>query len=263
MSTFPTVGSMPGGESNAWAVVEGLTVAVGRAWAAALSLRESALSNLVSAGLDERWLGPAAGRLVGRSPWHWLSIEAQAASRRGIRAPLQRLLNEGATSTLIARRFKSGRLSQWSGLVHLGDDYSEWVGRLGRRGVGVEARNVAGGIWTAKWRAFRARDFIAGLGADLFVGGLWQLGEDALFHPEVFGDWGLVGRRVGAASFTNTTNGAIGWFATAAAFSLFSFSTGGAGFVVAGIGAAIIVDVTHPGQWIEDKWFDLWDANLP
>jgi hypothetical protein len=64
-----------------------------------------------------------------------------------IRAPLSRLLREGASDVSIARRLSTGRLSKWSSVVRLSEDYPEWVGRLGRRGVSVEARSLVADAW--------------------------------------------------------------------------------------------------------------------
>lgn len=94
-----------------------------------------------------------------------------------IRALVRRLLREGASDVSIARRLSTGRLDEWSGVLRLGEDYSEWVTRLARRGVSVEARSIGSRAWNYSFglrpglaEHFTAGSFVSGGIADVLVG---------------------------------------------------------------------------------------------
>jgi hypothetical protein len=203
-----------------------------------------------------------AEQLLQRWPWYWLTIEVSRASRRGIRAPLQRLLREGAGGVSIARRLEAGSLSRWSGLVRVGEDYAEWIGRLSRRGVGVEARRFGQRFWNGQWGAFRVSDLVAGFGADFVIGALWQLGEDVLTHSELLQQPDFLARRAVAAGLSNAT---VGFFATltvggvASIAAMFGASVASPVIVVGGVAVAVAIDIWQ-GERIQDWWTEKMKA---
>jgi hypothetical protein len=229
---------------------------------------KSTLSNTASTLITEKMLSPALAGLVNRSSWHWLNIGVDSGSRRGIRAPLKRLLGETGGSVSIARRLSTGRLDEWSGIVRLGNDYPEWAGRLGRRGVSLEARSIAREVWNFGPQFLKVADIVPGLGADLIVGGVLQLGIDLLIHPELlFDDPGLLGRRTAAGSLSNATIGTTGMgIAGIAALGLTAagVSVSAPAILVGGVIVTVTIEVFTPyGQQVEDWWFDKLDAHGP
>jgi hypothetical protein len=197
-------------------------------------------------------------------------------ARHDIRALIRRLLREEASDVSIARRLSTGRLDEWSGVLRLGEDYPEWVGRLGRRGVSVEARSLVADAWRFSFRLnrvdprlaahFTAGGFVAGGIADALVGGIWQGVEDQIRYDLWSRDPGLAARRAGAAAGANATVGAIGGGLTAGgwavAVTFLEISTP-PGWVIAGtaIGVTVIADLAL-GERIEKWWFQTLDADL-
>jgi hypothetical protein len=229
-------------------------------WAA---LEKSTLSESVSALIAEKALGPAAERLISRAPWYWLHVTG--SGYQSSRALLKRLLRERGGPPSISRRLATGTLDEWSGVVRVGDDYWDLVNRLGRRGVSVEARPIARSVWGFGPKYLTIGDIVPGLGADLLVGGLWQLGEDVITHPELLNDPELLARRVGAGAMYNATTGLMGTgIAGGIALGLTAAGVTVAApvVVVGGIAVTIIIEVGW-GEQIEDWWFERLNAHAP
>jgi hypothetical protein len=108
---------------------------------------------------------------------------------------------------------------------------------------------------------------VPGLGADLLVGGLWQLSGDLLTHPELMNDPGLLARRVAAGSLSNATTGLMGTEIAGglalAAITFLEFTP--PGWVVLGTGAIITIgiEVSPLGRKIEGWWFERLNAHTP
>ena len=99
-------------------------------------------------------------------------------------------------------------MNQWNGLVWIGDDYTKLVNTLSKRGVSITGRSVAQAIWQAGPGNLRLSSFIPGIGADLFVGGLWQLGNDLYAHPDLlYRNPGLLLGRAAVAAGSNAIIG--------------------------------------------------------
>jgi hypothetical protein len=229
-------------------------------WAA---LGKSTLSESVSAFIAGKALGPAAERLVSSAPWYWLHVTGSGS--RSSRALLKRLLREQGGPPSISRRLATGTLDEWSGVVRVGDDYWDLVNRLGRRGVSVEARSITRRVWGFGPRYLTIGDVVPGLGADLLVGGLWQLGEDVIAHPELLNDPELLARRAYAGALYNATTGLMGT-GIAGGFALLLTAAGVTVappvVVVGGIAVTIIIEVGW-GEQIEDWWLEKFNARAP
>ena len=228
-------------------------------WAA---LGKSTLSESVSAVIAQKWVGPGAEWLVRKAAWRWLSIEVVSRHpKHHIRRPLKNLV--GST---VANRLAKGHLDEWSGVVRVsGDEYVEWASRLGRRGVSVEARSITRRVWGFGPRYLTIGDVVPGMGADLLVGGLWQLGEDVIIHPELLNDPELLARRAYAGALYNATTGLMGTgIAGGIALGLTAAGVTVAAPVVVlgGIAVTIIIEVGW-GEQIEDWWFERLNAHAP
>jgi hypothetical protein len=157
-------------------------------------------------------------------------------------------------------------LDEWSGVLRLSEDYPEWAGGLGQRGVSVEARSLARSIWSFGPEYLQVADIVPGLGADLLVGGLWQLSGDLLTHPELMNDPGLLARRTAAGSLSNATTGLMGRGAAGglAIVSTTFFGLTPPGWVVIGTGiAATVVIEVFWGEQIGQWWFERLNARAP
>jgi hypothetical protein len=230
-------------------------------WAA---LGKSTLSESVSALIAEKALGPAAERLISSAPWYWLHVTG--SGYQSSRALLKRLLRERGGPPSTSRRLATGTLDEWSGAVRVGDDYWDLVNRLGRRGVSVEARPIARSVWGFGPRYLTIGDIVPGLGADLLVGGLWQLGEDVITHPELLNDPELLARRAGAGAMSNVTTG-LGGTLTAggvawAATTFFGVTVGAPVVLVGGVVVTIGIEVFW-GEQIEQWWLERFNARAP
>jgi hypothetical protein len=171
----------------------------------------------------------------------------------------------------------AGRLDEWGGVLRLGDDYSEWVNRLARRGVSVEARSLVADAWRFSFwlnrvdpslaAHFTAGGFVTGGIADALVGGIWQGVEDQIRYDLWSRDPGLAARRAGAAAGANATVGVIGGGLTAGGWAFYVAVLGGstpAGWVIVGttVGVTVILDVLI-GDWVKEQWFKAFDAARP
>jgi hypothetical protein len=102
---------------------------------------------------------------------------------------------------------------------------------------------------------------LPGMGADFFVGGLFQLGEDVFTHPELLNDPWLLTRRFGAAGVTNLTTGLIG-VGGIGALGIIGISITGWPAVVTAIGIAALADLAF-GDQIRAFVFEKFNANTP
>ena len=227
------------------------------------TLAESALSNSLSNFIvEEGILGPFAERLISRAPWCWLSIKVVSRQpKHHIRRPLKNLVGSS-----VANQLAKGELGEWSGVVRVGgDEYVEWASRLGRRGVSVEVRSIAGRVWGFGPKYLTVGDLVPGMGADLLVGGLWQLGEDVITHPELLDDPWLLTRRAGAGAMSNVTTGLMGTgIAGGIALGLTAAGVTVAApvVVVGGIAVTIIIEVGW-GEQIEGWWLERLNTRGP
>ena len=229
-------------------------------WAA---LGKSTLSESVSAVIAQKWVGPGAEWLVRKAAWRWLSIEVVSRHpKHHIRRPLKNLV--GST---VANRLAKGHLDEWSGVVRLSDDYlGEWAGRLIGRGVSVQMSS-ARGIWSFGLKPYlTVGNIVPGMGADLLVGGLWQLGEDIITYPELLDDPGLLTRRAAAGGLYNVSTGLMGMgIAGGAAWVIgiaFGVTVGAPIILVEGVVVTIGIEVFW-GEQIEGWWFERFNARAP
>ena len=180
------------------------------------------------------------------------------------------MLQEGATNYLVSRRLADGRLTSFRGFVFSTANVDDLAKRVGRRGFRVSARSIgghAGRIWQFGSDGLTVGDIATGIGADLIIGGLWQGVSDTINHPGLWTDDPfLAGRRIGAASVANATNGVIGGTIgtglTLLGFAAFEATPIGWVVTIGGIVGAVTWDTLPPDQYITNYIFDKFDANI-